>query len=207
MTGTASTLDRARLVVAATRNHTHPFPFRETLEAARDERGTTGRWGWKEPNSQLYAGDVLRTWPEARYVHVLRHGLDMALSRNQNQLRNWGDLFGIELSPEASEAEVRRAQLRYWVASTQYVMDAVTDHADRVHVLRLDELLDRPREVIAELLEFARLPVDDDRLTELATLPASPETRGRHRDASLADFPADDVAYVASMGFAIEATP
>ncbi len=207
MTGTASPLDRIRLVEAAQRNRTHPFPLSETLQAVRDERGTTGRWGWKEPNTQLFAGDVLETWPEARYVHVLRHGLDMALSKNQNQLRNWGWLFGIDVPPDATESDLRRAQLRYWVASTQHVMDAVADHSDRVHVLRLDELLDRPREVIAELLDFAQLPADDDLLTELAALPASPDTRGRHRDVPLTDFPAEDVAYVASMGFPVEATP
>jgi len=66
------------------------------------------KWGWKEPNSHLFLDPLAAGLGGFRYVHVLRHGLDMAFSTNQQQLHNFGWLFGID--PEASsEPEPRLA--------------------------------------------------------------------------------------------------
>lgn len=48
-------------------------------------------WGWKEPNTHWFLDRLQSALPNMKYIHVMRNGLDMAYSRNQNQLRNWGE--------------------------------------------------------------------------------------------------------------------
>jgi len=59
------------------------------VESGFREGNYTG-WGWKEPNSYLLLDHYPEVFPGFRYIHVIRHGLDMAFSKNQNQLYNWG---------------------------------------------------------------------------------------------------------------------
>src|SRR5690606_37110457 len=40
-------------------------------------------WGWKEPNTHIYLPEILNFFPNIRYIHVIRHGLDMAFSGNK----------------------------------------------------------------------------------------------------------------------------
>ena len=39
-------------------------------------------WGWKEPNSHIYIKHLCDYFPNLKYIHVIRHGLDMAYSNN-----------------------------------------------------------------------------------------------------------------------------
>ncbi len=76
--------------------------------AARDEH-----WGWKQPNSHILLPMLDRSFPEMKFVYVVRNGLDMAFSENQNQLKYfWGDLL---LEGDISPTPVNA--LRYWVAA------------------------------------------------------------------------------------------
>src|SRR5262245_36162922 len=36
------------------------------------------RWGWKEPNTSVFLPQIADRFPRMKYVHVMRHGLDMA---------------------------------------------------------------------------------------------------------------------------------
>ena len=54
-------------------------------------------WGWKEPNSHIYIEQLGKYFPNAKYIHVMRNGLDMAFSNNQAQLYNWSWLYGIDI--------------------------------------------------------------------------------------------------------------
>jgi hypothetical protein len=53
------------------------------------------RWGWKEPNSHIYLDYLAAYYSNVKYIHTIRHGLDMAFSDNQQQLYNWGPIYGI----------------------------------------------------------------------------------------------------------------
>ena len=43
-------------------------------------------WGWKEPISHIYIEHLAAHFDGLRWIHVMRHGLDMAYSTNQRQL-------------------------------------------------------------------------------------------------------------------------
>ena len=72
-------------------------PMRRELTALLESRsgaaGETAVWGWKCPTSIYLLPFLDHVVPGFRFLHVVRDGRDMALSRNQNQLRKHGDAF------------------------------------------------------------------------------------------------------------------
>jgi len=52
-----------------------------------------GPVAWKEPNAHVVLPYLLTALPNLYYLHVIRHGLDMAFSRNDAQTRLWGQSF------------------------------------------------------------------------------------------------------------------
>jgi hypothetical protein len=58
------------------------------LHGARKLTGSqVGAWGWKEPRTCLTLPIWQALYPEARYVHIVRHPLDVALSLRARQER------------------------------------------------------------------------------------------------------------------------
>ena len=65
------------------------FGYRRDLKGWWLRRGLKhGKpWGWKEPRTTLFARPWLRVFPDARFVHVVRNPLAVALSIRQRELR------------------------------------------------------------------------------------------------------------------------
>ena len=137
MLGTgALTLDEAAFLAGAavelsvnfqvsnkTMRGTWPFErARNIMRAAKTPpAGNYRGWVWKEPNSHIYLPYLFRQYPALKYVHVIRHGLDLAFSINQVQLQNWSFLFG--LKRPKSKSEVPAASLKYWVRANERAID------------------------------------------------------------------------------------
>lgn len=160
------------------------------------------RWGWKNPPTFLNLDRFAAAFPGLRYVHVVRHGLDMALGRNQNQVRRWGHLFEVRWGEPTRE----RSSLAYWLRANRWALaEGERLLGDRFVVLSFDDLVRAPArsiEVLADLLDVAIDAATVDRLGAMVHAPAS---MGRYRE-HLTDgtFVDDEVAAVAQMGFAID---
>lgn len=176
------------------------WPFRRVARALTGPVPREPRWGWKEPNTHLFLPELAAALPDLRYLHVVRHGLDMAFSENQNQLFNWGHLFGLDY-PE-QPAERAAASLAFWVAANERAIRAGRDLlGDRFAVVNLDELWRDARSGVARLLATCDLDVDPAALDRLAQLPRQPDTIGRHRDKDLSRFAPSDLAALRRLGF------
>lgn len=164
-----------------------------TAAAALPAHG--GRWGWKEPNTHLVIDRLWRMQPELRYVHVVRHGLDMALSANQNQVRLWGTAVlghDAELSPARS--------LAFWCMAQQRMQRLLEGNPQRMFWLDYDALCRNPEQSVHDLLRF--LGFDRSVAGALANQVRLPGTQ-RHAGQSLSHFRAQDVEYVRSLGYPI----
>lgn len=162
----------------------------------RDHPGCIG-WGWKNGTVFLFLDEFAAHVPDLRYVHVIRHGLDMALSRNTRQVRLWGHVFGIEYGVPTRTASA----LDYWVAANEHALDTAPRLLDgRVLVVNFDDLCADPRRSVAELAAFVGAGAPD--LDALAALVRPPATMGRHRKLRYRRrFSAEDAARVARFGF------
>jgi Sulfotransferase family len=104
----------------------------------------------KTPGHLAYAPRILRRFPEAQMVEVLRDGRDVCVSMQMQALTmSW---------PPSS----RREQIAVWVRAVQRGIELRSDpeFAGRVHLIRYEELKADPEAEIARLFAFAGLDTD-----------------------------------------------
>jgi len=66
--------------------------------------------------------EYLNTFPNSKYVYVIRHGLDMAYSSNKGQLENFGNFYGLdnsEVITKTNTDSVCKLHLDYWILITK----------------------------------------------------------------------------------------
>jgi hypothetical protein len=152
--------------------------FRIAADAIDSTPPAPGWWGWKEPNSHLVLPELVAAFPDLRYVHVLRHPLDMAFAANVNQLVTWGPSFGIRAE---SDREVARAnsQLAWWLASTAMALETGRNLGRRFAVLRFEDFCRDPAGLLTDTLKELEIDLGAGAAVEHVKPPAS---TGRWRD-------------------------
>jgi len=133
-------------------------------------------WGWKDPRNTFTLPLWQERFPEAKVIHVIRHGVDVAQS-----LRNR------HLTAVASERRRRPSQrFRYLITPyrdryfdtvicgslegsfevwERYVAEArrqVERTGSRAIELRFEDLVTGPRDVLSNLVEFCEMDVPSD---------------------------------------------
>jgi hypothetical protein len=133
---------------------------------SRIERNEAVTWGWKDPRTTLVFPIWLHLFPHARWVHVLRNGIDVAISLHRRsliqrrKLRN--RLIALDYSPSTLDL---RYSFRLWEIYVSFVLehqDLLPSH--RLLVVRYEELLADPRTLLQSIARFAGHPVEEDRL-------------------------------------------
>jgi hypothetical protein len=172
--------DRVTSLLAATRTPRHLRP-----------------WAWKEPNTHVVLDRLQAAMPDLAYIHVVRNGLDMAFSANQNQLRLWGARV---LGVDEVDATPRNS-LAFWCRVHQRVERIGRQMPGRFLWLNYDQLCSSPLDGLRVLLAF--LDAVPDAATESALLARihAPASIGRFRRHGAELFDPEDVAYVRSLGF------
>ncbi len=159
-------------------------------------------WGWKEPNSHLALEAIQQSFPEFKYIHTIRHGLDMAYSSNQQQLYNWASLYGITL-PE-NPGDVPAASFRFWVEANRRVVDIGRKLGpEKFLLINYDELCHEPLPGIMRLAVFLGVKPEEEVLAEAASLPRVPETVGRYKKHTGFVVSEEDRLFLQEMGFRI----
>jgi hypothetical protein len=182
------------------------WPMERLQRLRRVESGVApgiSHWGWKEPNSHLLIENLAEQFPGFRYIHTIRHGLDMAFSKNQLQLYSWGRMFGVALP--ADPALEPRASLKYWIAANQRVLD-LRDRIghDRLLVINFDRLCLEPEAQIRNLMRFLDMKVEADAYRQALRLPRKPSSLGRYRSEDLGQFDAGDLGQLSKFGFSVQ---
>ncbi len=164
-------------------------------------RSKKDRWGWKEPNTHIYLPELLQQFPSLHYIHVIRHGLDMAFSSNKQQLENWGALYGISLHGQENQEELSLKQLDLWIRSTQAILEQQKSFPDRITILNHNRLCTDPYPEIKRLLRSVNISSDPPLEENLAGYPRLPASTGRYQKVGLNLFRKDQLHFVEEMGF------
>jgi hypothetical protein len=141
-----------------------------------------GRRVWVERSGAAldYLADLDASFAEARFLHIHRAGEEAALSMREHHAYRLAIMLTFQLAPGTgrSTAELRRAtadddrigQLlearpsaeyfgRFWTEQVRRGMAAVPKlDPKRYRALRFEDLVARPREMIADVAEFLELP-------------------------------------------------
>lgn len=159
--------------------------------AFESDKPTPERWGWKEPNTHFIIPALMRYIPQTRYIHVVRNGLDMAYSKNQNQPRLWGaDILGrpYDSSPSFS--------LSYWCAVHRRILHWKEIYPDNILIVQFESLCASPIAEIARILDFCRIPYEEETLENLSKLVSVPPTIGRHQSYRSDIFAPEDICFI-----------
>ena len=157
-------------------------------------------WGWKEPNTHLLIPGFAEYFQHFRYIHTIRHGLDMAFSTNQQQLYNWASLFGLDL-PESPD-DIPRASFRYWVKANRRAISLSKQLGSRKFlVVNFDELCRKPSEGVKKIADFLQINPTPELLARAAGLPVIPGTTGRYKEHDLSLFDPEDLSFLKDLGF------
>jgi hypothetical protein len=154
------------------------------------------RWGWKEPNTHVVIERLWQRLPTLRYVHVVRHGLDMAYSANQNQLRLWGGHVLDGTGPVTPERS-----LAYWCRVHRRMQALLAANPQRMYWLDYDALC---RDPFAQGQALCRFVDCDPAAVGDVLAQVRPPRPPRHAGEDLSGFDPDDLAYVESLGYAIQ---
>ncbi|HEX4078329.1 MAG TPA: sulfotransferase [Rhizomicrobium sp.] len=153
--------------------------YLHAAEAHRRGMGTPRRWGFKEPRNIFLLPLVNMAFPDAKFVHVLRDGRDMLLSRNRNQpSKHFESLFGRPFD------HTDGAIAQFWAKSNLEAYHYGTQFLGRRYVIiRIEDACEEGRKDI--LLQFATmLDIDYDVAERCSEVFHAQETFGRGSDYS-----------------------
>jgi hypothetical protein len=98
------------------------------------------RWGDKTPLNSFWLGAIRSVFPDARFIHLVRDGADVAASRLQ----------------AGFEEDIVRAAQR-WKAAVRAVRRFAERHPEVCHEVRYEDLVSAPKEVVSRICSFLDL--------------------------------------------------
>lgn len=184
-------------------NHEFPKTFFDKLALEKPFSTPRSSWGWKEPNTHIFLEAIARFFPRIRYIHVIRHGLDMAFAPNKRQLFIWGKLFGIEAASTESKSSLIRKQLDYWIQSSYTaVRTGQKLLGNRFYLLRYEDICLQPEKEIQNLLDFLEIGTSNN-LQQFAKNFVLSQGSGRYKNHDLSIFSEKQLKAVQDLGYQI----
>ena len=159
-------------------------------------------WGWKEPNSHIFLPQIVSSVEKPKYIHVIRHGLDMAFSKNQQQLKNWSPaILGTNFDPDGF---LPQQSLDYWIAANQRVVSLGAEllGPENFLLVNYDRLCAFPKRNIEEVLAFIDASISSAHMNTLLQN-VVPTSIGRFRQFPMESFTNLQLDAVAEFGFDI----
>jgi len=164
-------------------------------KALREHESLNVPWGWKEPNTHIFLPQLLNCYPTLRYVHVIRHGCDMALSENQNQLETWGDHF------VSNSIKDPRNSLKYWVKANQRILKLSKIHKDSILFVRFEDICSTPESSMGSIMEFVGREISSQQADEFVSGIHPPHSIGRYLEFDLNGFDREDLNALQLFGY------
>lgn len=182
------------------------WPIKRAMTLLRSKDLDTSRylgWGWKEPNTHIYIEYLSRHFSNLKYIHLIRHGIDMAYSSNYAQLYNWGTMFGINI--HNTSIPLPKLSLNYWNNANKRTITLGQQLLNkRFMLINFDRLCINPKEEIELLVSFLGIDAQRVDINTLAKLPKQPESTGRYKKYDLSIFSKDEIDAVKEMGFDVD---
>jgi len=167
-----------------------------TFSDASAELRNDKPWGWKEPNTHIVIDRMFAANPDLLYIHTVRHPLRMSLSRNQNQLENWGPIFlnrDVAIEP--------RLSLGFWCAAHRRILDLQRSAPRRALIVDYDKLCAEPDAQFGKILKFAGAEANPNALRRFKEYLWKSDNDSWRGEVDLAVFDPKDLAYVREMGY------
>ncbi|GAA0423720.1 sulfotransferase [Cocleimonas flava] len=195
------TQEQQNIVKALIHEHRHlPVEFFQeranSLFSSHEETPITRNWAWKEPNTHIILDRLVNLMPNMKYIHVMRNGLDMAHSANQNQQFLWGEKFigkNFKQTPHYS--------LKYWCIVHKRLLEITKSMGSNFLLINYDNFCINPGTEIPKLLDFLNVPIKERNIDKLKSFIKPPVSIGRYKQFSKTIFDQEDIDFVETLGF------
>lgn len=128
--------------------------IRDTLSGFFAEKPHEQYVGFKNPRWIFLVPFLAELFPAGRFLHVIRCGMDIVASSNQNQF----DLYGDDIVPEGRSEELTR-KLLFWARVNTQAIRAGTHSLGKKYVcLRIEDVRAARQNVLALLIAHLGLP-------------------------------------------------
>ncbi|WP_299084262.1 sulfotransferase [uncultured Paraglaciecola sp.] len=129
-------------------------------------QNTTKRWVEKTAADSFYIDEIDTLFGEhAKFIGIVRHGLDVAIS-----CKEFSDASGMYINMFKSYIrqyeQPIEAMLHSWMDVTYKLMNFAERHPANCLLIRYEDLLEQPKEVLEYVCEFINEPYTDNMLTE-----------------------------------------
>lgn len=118
--------------------------WREAMDGITARRGDT-RWAQKGTSYIFYGREVLKAWPDARLIYMLRNPWDLVASRRR---RN-------------PKMEAVASTLISWSKGLKLARTLERDFPDRFRLVRYEDLTGHGPETVRSLCEWLQTPFDE----------------------------------------------
>ena len=173
------------------------------LRVAHADAAQYTGWGWKEPNTYIFIDVLNEYYAGFKYIHTIRHGLDMAFSKTRGQLYEWGAFFDVDVPEE--EALIPKAFLQFWVEANDRAIRLGEELGpERFLLLDFDKLCTAPEEEVIRLIHFLGLDGAGLDVSRYSRIPQTPKSMGRYKGEDLRIFTPEEIDRVRAFRFEVE---
>ncbi len=136
-------------------------------------------WGWKEPNSYFLIKEISNHFPNIKFILVVREAKNMALSKNKQQLKNWGELlFNFERNENGYS---KLDQLNFWIEANNRALKLCEKYMpNRYIVSRLEDLYIDPKNEIDRITNFLDYNFPEYKKDTVIKIPINPRSANRY---------------------------
>ena len=129
--------------------------------------GNNIHWGWKDPRNSLTFPIWLNIFPNARILHVLRNGVDVAISAHRRsqkqQSKLYKRLFPIDYSRKTLDFEYC---FKLWETYVTYILEHKSIIAPGKYLeIRYEDLLINPSNCLHRIIRFIDYEVNEERIS------------------------------------------
>ncbi|GGP84945.1 sulfotransferase [Shewanella ulleungensis] len=155
-------------------------------------------WAWKEPNTHIFLPYILNYYPNVKYIHVMRNGLDMAYSKNQNQLNLWGIKL-LQYVPSMTPAD----SLNYWIEVHKRIKAFEKYHPKRILLVNYDKLNNGTLDELNKIINFLKIEVDKKKTDKLKLLFKAQSSSQRYKEYKNDFVTNQQIDFLTKLGFEI----
>ena len=157
-------------------------------------------WGWKEPNSWLLLPHFKRAFPNMKYIHTIRHGVDMSLSNNQQQCINWSQhLVGQTVSNTSCSPS---QSLHFWVEANRRVLEfGNTLPASQFLVVKFEDLCLKPESEMQKVVDFLDVDISEETRLKVLGLPDAVKSQQKFTNNDLKQYEEKDLVALSEFGY------
>ena len=135
-------------------------------------------WGWKEPHVGFFISDFQEYYKNGKFIFLIRNGLDMAYSKNDQQFRNYGFYFGLD-----AKCNTPKNRFEFWYRFNEYVLRILSKKGyNNYKVVYFEKLIKESKESMSEICEFLNIEIGDTVLKNAVEKIKNKGTIGRFKE-------------------------